>query len=356
MIKQARRGFTLIELLVVISIIAVLIALLLPAVQAAREAARRAQCVNNLKQIGLAVANYEGATGSYPYADGPWWTEWSAQSMLLPYIEQQPLFNSINYASTRPKGLNSLMHDGLINSTAEYTKLNVYLCPSDQNRLSAAYGPNNYMANAGSAPNNAYGGTGTGSDGANSPFAGPFIFTSTDNGQSGTSVNAASVIDGLSNTASFSERVKAIGNWNGSSAPFDTGKPTASLASIATLNGGQETYPDLWYKSCLATPPTPDSSGNDLAFTYDNDISGASWSAGLFADSRYAHVMPPNTWSCRDGFGVEMAHVASSHHPGVVNVLFLDGSVRVIKQTINIKTWWAIGSRGNAEVVSADSY
>src|SRR5437016_5543336 len=99
---RARNGFTLIELLVVIAIIAVLIALLLPAVQAAREAARRAQCVNNLKQLGLAAHNYESGTGSYPYADGPWWTEWSAHSMLLPYVEQQPLYNSINFASTRP--------------------------------------------------------------------------------------------------------------------------------------------------------------------------------------------------------------------------------------------------------------
>jgi prepilin-type N-terminal cleavage/methylation domain-containing protein/prepilin-type processing-associated H-X9-DG protein len=352
--SRARAGFTLIELLVVIAIIGILIALLLPAVQAAREAARRAQCVNNLKQIGLAVANYEGAVGSYPYGNGPWWTEWSAHSMLLPYLEQGAIFNSINFASTRPFGGAPLMHDGITNSTAEYTKLSVFLCPSDQNRLTSPYGPNNYMANAGSAPNTFYGGDGDGSDGATSPMSGPFIFTGTDNGQHGKSVRVAEVIDGLSNTASFSERVKAIGNWNSASAPFDTSTPTASISRLNVLPAGQETTPQIWYQLCIAKHPTPDAQGNDRAWDIDNDISGASWSAGLVPDTRYAHVMPPNTWGCRGG--VEMSHVASSRHPGIVNVLFLDGSVRAIKSTVNLNTWWALGSRGGSEVLSADSY
>src|SRR5881275_2366035 len=101
-----RRGFTLIELLVVIAIIALLIALLLPAVQAAREAARRSQCINNMKQLGLALANYESANGAYPASYGAsasptdrWgtWGSWSPQAMLLGYVEQQPLYNSINF-------------------------------------------------------------------------------------------------------------------------------------------------------------------------------------------------------------------------------------------------------------------
>ena len=99
---RIRRGFTLIELLVVIAIIAVLIALLLPAVQAAREAARRAQCVNNLKQMGLAVHNYISTVSALPGGDLPWWTEWSAHAMLLPYLEQGPVYNSINFVWTYP--------------------------------------------------------------------------------------------------------------------------------------------------------------------------------------------------------------------------------------------------------------
>jgi len=156
-----RAGFTLIELLVVIAIIAVLIALLLPAVQAAREAARRAQCVNNLKQIGLAVANYESGTGSYPFGNGPWWTEWSAQSMLLPYIEQGPIYNSINFNSTKAFA-GPFMHDGLVNSTAEYAKISPFMCPSDQNRLTEPWGSNNYMANCGTARMGSTAATGTG--------------------------------------------------------------------------------------------------------------------------------------------------------------------------------------------------
>ena len=128
------KGFTLIELLVVISIIAVLIALLLPAVQAAREAARRAQCVNNLKQIGVALFNYENSIGAFPpgYIDyqnnpnntpdldmGPGWG-WAA--MLLPFLEQQPLYNSINF---------SLGITNASNSTAVLTSLTVFQCPSD---------------------------------------------------------------------------------------------------------------------------------------------------------------------------------------------------------------------------------
>src|SRR6478609_3465914 len=95
-----RRAFTLIELLVVIAIIAVLIALLLPAVQAAREAARRAQCINNLKQLGIALHNYEGAVGSLPWGDGPkGWNDWSATALLLSYVEQAGAYNALNFTN-----------------------------------------------------------------------------------------------------------------------------------------------------------------------------------------------------------------------------------------------------------------
>ncbi len=348
--KRTLRGFTLIELLVVIAIIGVLIGLLLPAVQAAREAARRAQCTNNLKQIGLAIANYESATQAIPWGDGPWSSEWSSLSLLTPYLEQRAVFNALNFGY-------GLMHDGITNSTAEYTTLSGFLCPSDLSRLTSPYGPNNYMANAGSAPNTFYGGIADGSDGATSPMSGPFIFTGTDNGQHGTCVRFKDILDGLSGTASFSERVSGIGNWNGATGPFDVLKPTASISGITSPPQGQERSPQPWYSLCMASPPTPDASGNDMAWSIDNDMSGASWSAGLAPDTRYCHVMTPNTWGCRDSGGnIEMSHVASSRHPGIVNTLFLDGSVRTIKSSIAKEVWWAIGSRANNEVVSADQY
>ncbi len=111
-----------------------------------------------------------------------------------------------------------------------------------------------------------------------------------------------------------------------------------------------------YYALCIQYPPTPGPGGVDLASINGNDdnISGAIWASGQPANTRYIHVMPPNTWSCRTG--LQIAHVASSRHPGIVNVLFCDGSVKAIKQTINTATWWALGTRAGGEVISSDAY
>src|SRR5262245_48614493 len=137
--RARRGGFTLIELLVVIAIIAVLIALLLPAVQSAREAMRRAQCTNNLKQIGLGMHNYHSVHNTFPlggtvgftqaygttYTNAPWGT-WSAQALLLGYMEGQPLYNAANFNWVCCWG-----SGGYVNSTVTLTILNVFICPSD---------------------------------------------------------------------------------------------------------------------------------------------------------------------------------------------------------------------------------
>ncbi len=152
--RTTARGFTLIELLVVIAIIAVLIALLLPAVQSAREAARRAQCVNNLKQMGLAIHNYQSANGSFPM--GLFWVaepggSWSLQAgagshafgfsffaMMLPFMEQSNIYNAINFsipAGGHPGNgtgyLGGNINSGMINRTGLIAQINSFICPSD---------------------------------------------------------------------------------------------------------------------------------------------------------------------------------------------------------------------------------
>src|SRR4051794_13385194 len=136
-----RRGFTLIELLVVIAIIAVLIALLLPAVQAAREAARRMQCVNNLKQIGIALHNYEQGWNEIPPtavnvpSPRTGWNDFSMKARLLPYLEQSALWNALNQSFENPD---------LQNTTVSFTTVNGFLCPSDGNIPNSTWGNSNY--------------------------------------------------------------------------------------------------------------------------------------------------------------------------------------------------------------------
>jgi prepilin-type N-terminal cleavage/methylation domain-containing protein/prepilin-type processing-associated H-X9-DG protein len=365
--RSGRAGFTLIELLVVIAIIAVLIALLLPAVQAAREAARRAQCVNNMKQIGLALHNYHSAINALPWGAGPWgWNDWSTHVMLLPYIEQTTLYNAINFANGCADG-----NCGNINTTAVYRQVAGFLCPSDLDRLSTAQGHNNYMGNAGSAPNSFYGWNGQ-SNGAFGPNAGVFCFIGVAcdqppappcglaNGQQRFSLGFRDITDGLSQTAAFSERVKGIGSNNQNNPlGFDTLNPSASLVNVTqvTNDGIADAAPTAMYNNCrtfVLPNPVPTS------LLDSQDSSGAKWDVGYAQNTRYVHVMPPNNrFNCDgdpDDAGRQSAYGASSRHSGGVNVLMCDGSVRFVKSTVAAQTWWAVGTRSNNEVVSSDSY
>ena len=284
----------------VIAIIGVLIALLLPAVQAAREAARRSQCTNNLKQMGLGLHNYVSAnTDSIPWGMGPWSAgEMSAQLMMLPYIEQQPLYNAFNFISPSP-GQGPIGNVNGVNSTVINTQINVFQCPSDLDRLTAASGHNSYMGNAGSAPNTTLGGSGGSL--ANGQYGGLFLFVGVDwtgnsmNGQARTDIKLRDIIDGTSQTAAFSERVKGIGQ---SAATFDALMPSSSLVQ-GTDPAPNDATPDGtggngMYSSCKATSPTSPS----VTFATFLDPSGSSWWLGYGSHTRYNHVMPPNTWSC----------------------------------------------------------
>ncbi len=150
------RGFTLIELLVVIAIIGVLIALLLPAVQAVREAARRAQCTNNLKQIGLALHNYHSANNCFPMAlsvcnpDGSNWHGASILVFSLGYMEQQALYNAFNFSMSCVAGASAAYTS--INTTVSYTLVNTFLCPSDSSTVytqGTTWKPSNYGCSVG---------------------------------------------------------------------------------------------------------------------------------------------------------------------------------------------------------------
>jgi prepilin-type N-terminal cleavage/methylation domain-containing protein/prepilin-type processing-associated H-X9-DG protein len=367
MSQQSRRaGFTLIELLVVIAIIAVLIALLLPAVQAAREAARRAQCVNNMKQLGIAIHNYHDVVQALPWGAGPWgWNDWSTHVMLLPYIEQASMFNALNFVNGCADATSNCPGGTNMNTTVVYRQLATILCPSDSDRLTTAQGHVNYVGNAGSAPNSFYGWNAV-SPGSTGPWAGVFCFVGVDcsvkpappcgaaNGQTPWSIGFTAITDGLTNTAAFSERIKGKGS-NNRSAGYDGGNPSASYIDIPQVanDGKTDGSPMAFYNACkaIANPATKQLDNQDSA--------GARWDVGYAADTRYVHVLPPNFVQCTgddDDAGRQAGYGATSQHPGGVNTLFCDGSVKFIKNSVNIQTWWGLGTRANGEVIDASAY
>jgi prepilin-type N-terminal cleavage/methylation domain-containing protein/prepilin-type processing-associated H-X9-DG protein len=366
---RSRPGFTLIELLVVIAIIAVLIALLLPAVQAAREAARRAQCTNNLKQLGLAMHNYHTAVNSFPigmsvawygYGSGAYqtgWPDWSAHALLLGYLEQSPLYNAANFS------LISCCTGSLgdfVNSTVYLTRINGFLCPSDGQ--AGVQNINSYFGSIGTTVANGF-----------HTVSG--IFTLQDYQYTGhvlqpcPPIGVQSVTDGTSNTIAWGEGLVGIpgrGNsYRGNGMATGTNPATfrsansgldVQMKTPAQLAAALSDCNTFWK---TMAPGTTNHNGA-------KEQHGQVWALGERAYTLFNTVMPPNSqqapWSvCKLGTKGSAPNEsqfinAQSFHPGGANFTMADGSVRFIKDSISMNTYWALGTRAYGEVISSDSY
>ncbi len=337
--KARHRGFTLIELLVVIAIIAVLIALLLPAVQAAREAARRIQCVNNVKQLGIAIHNYHDVNGGLP--PGRIWaagvnncgynffqcqdTSWFV--LMLPQFEQGNLANAFNFSLGSGGPLAPLPLGFFANSTVAATKIAVFQCPSD--RINNFQITTKYVGGALSGPiatkgNYVASWGNTQWDQTNITVNGQSVnYLKSAFGHDG-KISFASVTDGLSNTVFIAEILQ--GDLN-------------DIRGVIwqSVPGGSH------FGSRL--PP------NKPKDTYGSPLQGDQLNQSFFC------VSEPPYLPCFGPVGDRAAFAGSrSHHPGGVNALYGDGSVKFVKDSINPIVWISLNSINGGEVLSADSY
>ena len=332
-----RRGFTLIELLVVIAIIAILIALLVPAVQKVREAAARTQCVNNLKQLGVAINNYHSAYKQLPSSCfntnqyGP-----SALGYLLPYLDQDILGDMMatNVASGASLG------GGTPWDVAGTARLSVLLCPSDhQTQHTAAnaanFGWTNYHSNHGSwvMLANRW-------DGVFGPNG---VVTGTV--PAAQFVKFANITDGTSNTAAFAEVCRGLGDISGTGPRdprLDCFETTGAVSTTSAAAARNDLLAMDWRTAVFAGGWSPPWRWR-----------GYPWREGSIWRGGYNHLLPPNAACWRpNGDWWQLVSPASSYHSGGVNVLFCDGSVHFVNQNINPDTWTAIGTPVGGETVN----
>ncbi|MDA0833829.1 MAG: DUF1559 domain-containing protein [Planctomycetota bacterium] len=332
-----RRGFTLIELLVVIAIIAVLIALLLPAVQQAREAARRIQCRNNLKQIGLALHNYESSHNSFPPGRVGYPMVFSAHAAILPYIDGANLSNAIDF-NTAPTFVEPPVAPYSQNVIAAMTVIPMYVCASDFQRMSGnSYAPTNYVVCAGS-----------GSD-ATTRYIRRGDGVMFDVKLLGVT-RLRDITDGLSNTAAVSEQTLGMGYSGGSgssAAPAIPGStpPVQYAQQVLNLSSSQN-------DSISGTDTSP---ANCVvgASGWWKGIRGAKWMNGHYGDTIYNHAMTPNakTFDCGNASHNAGLTAARSQHAGGVSMLLCDGSVRFVSDSVDLGIWRALATKSGTEVL-----
>jgi prepilin-type N-terminal cleavage/methylation domain-containing protein len=329
---RSRRGFTLVELLVVIGIVGTLVGLLLPAVQQAREAARRTQCLNNLKQIGLAMHNYLAANSVFPpsfciapgAALGTNNGSWSIHGRLLPYLEQGNAYNRIRL---------DIPWDAQLGSGVPTMRMPIYLCPSEVNdrvRVDSAGNPYTYPQNYGFN-------------------FGTWLVYHPATGQGGDGAFYVSFTDGMSNTLCATE-VKAFTPYFRNTADPGPNVPASPAALGGFASGAQ-------FK---LGPKTNDNTGH------------TEWGDGRVHHSGITTVFTPNTlvaYVHTDGRTYDVdynsqqegrsaaqptyaAVTARSCHPGVVNAMLMDGSCKAIPVTIDLPVWRALGTRAGGEVVA----
>ena len=327
------RAFTLVELLVVIAIVGTLVALLLPAIQSVRESARRAHCNNNLKQLGLALLNYESArhrfppgADSKPDPTNPLGTpynffRWSVLAHLTPYLEQSAAYKSLDL-SVPLYGANQQVVDQ--NKAGVALVLPEFLCPSDRGtRVIPNFGPSNYTACTGSG---AGGGT---------PFDTDGIFYINSH------TRIRDITDGMSKTVAMSESVLG-----------ETNNPAPGTAQTAA-------DPRMAYVFAKAVPLTVDSCNSSISWNYQ-DPRGFAWVNGEYRCALYNHYWGPNsanfdcisalvTGPLTEIYAAYGWRTARSFHPGGVNVLLADGSVHFVPDGVNSMIWLEISTRNNSE-------
>jgi prepilin-type N-terminal cleavage/methylation domain-containing protein len=323
------RAFTLVELLVVITIIGILIALLLPAVQAAREAARRMQCSNNVKQITLAMHNYESQHGMYPPGhletgtDGASYRhQFSFAAFLLPHIEQQGVYDQINWSDSSTGTVTSST-GGYSNQTVGATWISAFICISDpivKGNTSESYAPTNYLGNQGitcTCRNHCVGSSGTAS-------------TCTGVFGHNTFATVAEITDGLSNTLCVSETLKGDGDTSTKDDNF-----------VYATSGGF-TADDI--DTCNKQNP-------------NYSIRACRWIDGKTYYNMFNSSRAPNDprLDCLASSNGCSNFAARSAHVGGVNASMMDGSVRFLPDTIAVTVMKALGTKAGGETIAQDA-